>query len=112
MDNLACIIVVFVAYCFWACATYQPKATAATTDAPVETAPKVEEIKPEPQPIVIVERRPLSAFAPVAPVKIATDLNALSIRQLKAMAKERTGTPNAVKGYSALTKAQLIAVLA
>lgn len=39
------------------------------------------------------------------------DYSAMSIRQLKAECKQLTGTPRAIKGYSKLSKAELIARL-
>jgi hypothetical protein len=46
---------------------------------------------------------------PVAEAVI--DYSGMTIRQLKAEAKLRTGTPRAIKGYSRLTKSELIARL-
>lgn len=112
-DIFASVLFVFFVYCSYCIAVYKPQ-PATDPEQPINYFPEVEEEtdpepQPEPKPITIVERRPVAAFtAPQAP---AVNLNDLSIRQLKAMAQERTGTPNAVKGYSRLTKTQLIAAL-
>lgn len=112
-DVFATIIFVFAIYCAWAIAAYKRPATAPATnpETPIDYFPEVEDDPtPEPRQITIVEPLPTAAFK--APKQSATvPLQQLSIRQLKAMAKERTGTPNAIKGYSRLTKAQLIAAL-
>ena len=108
-DIFASTLFVIAIYCLWAIAVYKPQ-PATDPEQPIDYFPEVEEeTDPEPKPIIITERRPVAAFtAPQAP---AVNLNDLSIRQLKAMAQERTGTPNAIKGYSRLTKTQLIAAL-
>ena len=110
-DLFASVLFVFFIYCSYCIAVYKPQPQPATDpEQPIDYFPEVEEeTDPEPKPIIITERRPVAAFtAPQAP---AVNLNDLSIRQLKAMAQERTGTPNAIKGYSRLTKTQLIAAL-
>lgn len=106
-DIFASVLFVFFIYCAYCVAIYKPKPQPVTVpdpEQPIDYFPEIdEETDPEPQPIAIVERRPVAAFT--AP---AVNLNDLSIRQLKALAKERTGTPNAIKGYSRLTRKQLI----
>lgn len=109
-DLFASVLFVFFIYCAYCVAIYKPQpATVPDSEQPINYFPEVkEETDPEPQPqpkpITIVEPLPQAAFT-------APNLNDLSIRQLKALAKERTGTPNAIKGYSRLTKPQLIAAL-
>jgi len=123
-DIFASTLFVIAIYCLWAIAVYKPQPQPATDpEQPIDYFPEVEDLpqeleadlyndpalEPQPEPITIVERRPVAAFT--VPQPPAVNLNDLSIRQLKAMAQERTGTPNAIKGYSRLTKTQLIAAL-
>jgi hypothetical protein len=45
------------------------------------------------------------------PIDLAVNYSTMSIRELKAEAKKLTGTSRAIKGYSRLTKSELIARL-
>jgi hypothetical protein len=119
MENLACIIVVFAAYCFWACTTYHDRPFCCTPDpiAPVDYFPEIEEkaiATPTPKTKPIIESMPMpqAAFKSVtntvktAPMASEKDLMTQSIRSLKSLAKGR------VKSYSSLTKKQLSSRLA
>lgn len=121
-EFVATTILVFAFYAWLFC----PRHTSAPDSIQsIEYFPIVEETtetaiatSPQPKPQIITESMPQATFtAPAknAPktvaVAITTDLESLSIRQLKALAKQRTGTSSAIKKYSTLTRAQLIQAL-
>lgn len=105
-DIFASTLFVFVVYCAWAIAIHQPRP--AIESQPINYFPEEveEETEPEPQPIVIVERRPIAAFTvPVATVP-SVDLSALGVRDLYKLAAD-AGHKNVKK----MSKAALIELL-
>jgi hypothetical protein len=110
-DLFASTIFVFLVYCAWAIAAYQPRHI--TTDAPIAESPAPETVAP-PQPKTITQPMPKPAYIAPAPKAIAVpiesttaqDLAALPIRKLYELAKARQ-----LPRYKSLTKSALVAAL-
>lgn len=112
-DLFATIIFVFAIYCAYCCAIHQPRPVTDTEPEaqPINYFPDVEEDdeptepQPKPQPIAIVERRPVAALTiPQSPAK--RDLSGLGVRELYRLASQR-----GIKGYKKLSKTKLVSIL-
>jgi hypothetical protein len=107
------ILVCTFAYIVLVAIAYQPRPVTDTEPEaqPINYFPDVEEDdeptepQPKPQPIAIVERRPVAALTiPQAPAK--RDLSGLGVRELYRLASQR-----GIKGYKKLSKTKLVSIL-